>query len=107
MVFDRIKFGFDKGSLLTIMNPVSEINRKYGLTAASASDKAFDLLVNGGIQIKDFWGNQYTTSNLVGNSIPRGTAFIKDENIDFTNIQALSVYNGAIAVIPALTEAIV
>jgi hypothetical protein len=110
-VFDKIHYSLETSDIISVINANGQLNLIAGLTTGSAGDKAIDVQVKGSNVVgNSLYGNTYVVDNMViGNILPSGSSFSEDEEFDFSNLSALSIYAGAVACasyIQSLTTAI-
>jgi hypothetical protein len=98
-VFDKFHLSLETTDITSVINSNAQLNLIAGLTTGSAGDKAIDVQVKGSSLVaNEIYGQVYTVDNMViGNTLPSGSSFSADEEFDFSNLEVVSIYAGAVA----------
>lgn len=107
-VFTTLNYSLETSDIITVLDTIGATNVTFGFTTGSAGDKAIDIQVEGYNTVaKQLGGLNYITDEAVINNIhPMGSSFSADEEFDFSNATAFSIYSGAIAMPFVILEAI-
>lgn len=98
-IFNTINYSLEDTDITTVLDDVAINNIVYGFTTGTAGDKAIDIQVQGSkLLVNKIGGLTYTRDNMISNNvIPAGVSFNGDEDFDFSNITAISIFAGAVA----------
>lgn len=98
-VFNKINYSLETDDILTVLDTIAQNNIIYGYTTGSAGDKAIDIQIEGYKTVaKSLGGLTYVVDDMVVDNVhPAGVSFNGDEDFDFSNITALSIFAGAVA----------
>lgn len=107
-VFTRMNYSLETSDINTVLDSIGQANMVYSFTTGNAADKAIDIQVEGSkVVAKQLGGLNYIIDNgAIDNIHPTGVSVSLDDEYDFSNLTAMSIYAGAIA-LPYLIESVV